>query len=494
MARSVQEEMQNKANATIPTLHRENDWRVFLITSIGVFIVFMNMTTMDVALPSIVRYFSATPTQASWILLGFMVVNTVMILAFGRLADIWGRKPLYLWGIGLFTVGSLLCGLAPSADWLIAFRVIQAIGAASIFTNNSALLADAFSAHRLPKVLGLNASIAAASSVCGPLIGGAMVAAFDWRVLFFFNVPFGIVSLVFGPRVLRRHPSAAKGERFDVLGMLLSSLALGGLIFALSEGGMLGWTSTLVLAAFLVALVSGVAFVLAQLHRRHPLVDFALLRDRRLVLAYYASFGVAMLQVSVVLLLSLFLQAARDLNALQAGARIMPLAAGLMVTAFFAGRLMGRVSGHVLAAAGNALTCVSMLGLLLSLSHTDDHLALLVWMCLGGAGIGLFMTPNTAAILGGVPSERRGIANGLRSMMQNCGFVMGTALSLAIITGPLSAVGKNAIYSGNRAALDEVQVALFLGQYRAAFIALAIVAASCSVATLMRGPTPATKP
>jgi EmrB/QacA subfamily drug resistance transporter len=482
--------MSKVVSATAPSLHRENDWRVFMVTSLGVFIVFMNMTTMDVALPSIVRYFSATPTQASWILLGYMLVNTVMILAFGRLADIWGRKPLYLWGMGLFTVGSLLCGLSPTADWLIAFRVIQAIGAASIFTNNSALLADAFSAHRLPRVLGLNASLAAASSVCGPLIGGAMVASFDWRVLFFLNVPFGIVSLIYGPRVLRRHLSVAKGERFDVLGMLLSSLALGGLIFALSEGGMLGWSSTPVLLAFVVALASGIVFVMAQLHRRHPLVDFALLRDRRLVLAYYATFGVSIIQVSVVLLLSLFLQAARDLNALQAGARIMPLAAGLMVTAFFAGRLMARVSGHIMAAAGIALSCVSMLGLLISVSRADDHLALVVWMSLCGAGIGLFMTPNTTAILGAVPSERRGIANGLRSMMQNCGFVMGTALSLAIITGPLSTVGKNAIYSGNRAALSDMQVALFLGQYRAAFVALAVLAASCAIATYMRGRSP----
>lgn len=479
------------ARPSAPRLHRENDWRVFMITSLGVFVVFMNMTTMDVALPSIVRYFSATPTQANWILLGYMLVNTVMILAFGRLADIWGRKPLYLWGVGLFTVGSLLCGLSPSADWLIAFRVLQAIGAASIFTNNSALLADAFSAHRLPRVLGLNASLAAASSVCGPLIGGAMVAAFDWRVLFFLNVPFGIVSLIYGPRVLRRQLSAAKGERFDVLGMVLSSLALGGLIFGLSEGGMLGWGSTPVLLAFAVAITSGVVFVMAQLHRRHPLVDFALLRDRRLLLAYYATFGISMIQVSVVLLLSLFLQAARDLNALQAGARIMPMAAGLMVTAFLAGRLMARVSGHIMGAVGNALTCVSMVGLLVSLSHADDHVALIVWMSLSGAGIGLFMTPNTTAILGAVPSERRGIANGLRSMMQNCGFVMGTALSLAIITGPLSTAGKSAIYSGNRAALSDTQVLLFLGQYRAAFIAMALLAASCSVATYFRGRSPA---
>jgi EmrB/QacA subfamily drug resistance transporter len=462
-----------------------SEWKVFLYTSVGVLLVFSNMTTMDVALPSIVRHFDATPTQANWILLGYMLTNTIMILAFGRLADILGRKLLYLAGMGIFTLASLGCGLAPSADVLIVFRIIQAIGAASIVTNTTALLVDAYPPQRMSLVLGMNVTVAAASSICGPLIGGALVSWWGWRALFLAGVPLGIYSLLAGRRLLNIKAPETR-ESFDLAGTLLSLITLGALVFALSIGGELGWFSPEILGCFAATLIGGVAFVNVQLRVRHPLVDLSILKNPDLVLAYYANFIMALVQMATLLLVSLFVQVVFGMNALAAGVRITPLAAGLMASSAIAAKLIDRVAPHRVAALGLTLITVGLLCMSVQFTGEVDERVIMSVMALIGIGVGLFMTPNTTSIMRSVPSERRGIANGLRSMMQNMGFVVGTALSLAIVTSPLNPLAKHAVYSGRRALMDHAQRELFHGQYHVAFLWLAGLSCSAIIACLLR--------
>ena len=187
-------------------------WRVFSVTTLGVILTAVNSSTLDVALPTVARHFNATPSQASWILLSYMLVNTVLILAFGRLADLLGRRLLYIAGLAVFTVASLGCGFAPSADVLIVLRALQAVGAASVVTNTTALLVDAFPPRLLSIGLGMNITAISASQVAGPLVGGAMVTWFGWRAVFLFNVPTGLVGVVWGLIVLRRMPRPAQRD------------------------------------------------------------------------------------------------------------------------------------------------------------------------------------------------------------------------------------------------------------------------------------------
>lgn len=465
-----------------------SDWKVFLYTSVGVLLVFSSMTTMDVALPSVVRYFNATPSQANWVLLAYMLTNTIMILVFGRLADIFGRKRLYLAGIAIFTAASLGCGFAWSANALILFRVLQAIGAASVVTNTTALLVDSYPPQRMSLVLGLNVSVAAASSICGPVIGGALVSWFGWRALFLAGVPLGLASLLFGGAVLKAVEAKAH-EKFDLGGAVLSLLALGSLVMALSEGGQLGWTHPAVLGCFAVALVAGVAFVRAQVRQTHPLIDLSILKNPDLVLAYYANFMMALVQMATLLLMSLFLQAVYNMNALEAGMHITPLATGLMLSTTVGARLINKIAPARVAALGMAVMAIGLLCLSIEFGQSLNSQKIMVLMAVIGCGVGLFMTPNTASIMSSVPATRRGIANGLRSMMQNMGFVVGTALSLAIVTGPLNPVAKSAVYSGQSALLSAAQMRLFEGQYRTAFFWLTGLSCSAMVACLLRGRT-----
>lgn len=467
----------------------QSPWRTFGVTGIGVVLVFANMTTIDVSLPSVIRGLDATPTQGNWILLGYMIAITTLVLAFGRLADLVDRKQLYMAGLGLFSIASLVCGLAPSPEVMIAARLAQATGAAIIMTNNVALLADAFPMNRLPLALGFNATLAAMASVSGPLIGGALVTWIGWRSTFLVLVPLGLIALLLSRKVLHSRPG--RKEPFDITGTMLSALALSSLVYGLSEAGALGWLHWHVVLAAIVAATATLFFLVSQRRAKYPLLDLTLISKRPLLLSYCANFAISAVQISAILLLSLYLQAAKGFDAFEAGIGISPFAFGLMASALFAGWLMRRVSGDLLTCLGMSIVALALACLAITIAHELHGIVQLLAIGAIGIGVGMFTTPNTSAILSNIPASQRGMANGLRSMTQNCGFVIGSALSLAIVTSPLSQEARIAIYSGLADALAPDQSLLLQDQYVKAFLLLAglsILGLACCISRAFSTP------
>lgn len=462
-------------------------WRVLSVTSLGNLLTGLNSSTLDVGLPAVSRHFHASPSEASWILLAYMLVNTVLILVFGRLADILGRRQLYIAGLGLFTASSLGCGFAPNATVLIALRATQAVGAAAIVTNTTAQLVDVFPRRLVGLALGLNVTVISAAKVAGPIVGGAVVTALGWRWVFLFNVPVGVLGLVWAALILRPGAPAAQKERFDVAGAVLSTAWLTSVVLMLTEGGARGWTSPLVLGT---AAASAVLFpVLFQLQRRRrdPLVDLALFRDRERAMAYLATFLLALSRLALVLLISLFLQAAQGLDAFSAGLRVTPVAAGMMLAAPIAGRLAARIPPQVLSTFGVGLTGSGLLILAIGLTPTTGDLLIAVALLAVGLGTGFFLPPNTNSIMASVTPSTRGIANGVRSMLQNSGGLVGTALALAIVTTPLDPAEKRAAYSGTLSRLPGRDIARFADAYRVALLVLVGLCVAAGVASSLRG-------
>ncbi len=422
-------------------------WRVLSATSIGVLLTFTNTSTLDVALPSIVRSLRAGPAEAGWILLGYMLVNTLLLLVFGRLADLVGRRGLYLAGLALFTLASLGCGASDGPGMLIAMRMVSAVGAAAIITNTTALLADAFPSDRLATALGLNAMVAALSQMLGPALGGLLVQHLGWRALFWLNVPVGLIGLGWAALVLRP-PAARPAERFDLAGALLSAIALAGLIVVMSEGGLLGWTSPVIMVGLSAFVVGLPCFLAVQATARAPLVDLRLFADPRRAGAYASAFLMSAVQFATVLLISLYLQSVGHMTPLQAGLRIVPVAVGMAATAPLAGRWASRFREGALPTAGMLIAGCGLALVAASLRDSAGPMLRASGLLSIGIGTGLFMTPNTSAIMNGVGADRRGIANGVRAMLQNAGFLIGTALSLAIATWPLSPSLRRAVYAG----------------------------------------------
>ncbi|BEP11781.1 MFS transporter [Acidothermaceae bacterium B102] len=466
---------------------------MFSVTSLGVILTGLNSSTLDVGLPTVSRHFDASPTQASWFLLSYMLVNTALILLFGRLADMIGRRRLYIAGLAVLTLGSLGCGFAPSANALIVLRAVQAVGAAAIITNTTAQLTDAFPRRLLGTALGLNITVISAAAVAGPVVGGGLVNAFGWRWVFLFNVPVGVAGVLWARVTLRRTSAPVSPGRFDAVGAVLSVLWLSGLVLGLSEGGSVGWSAPLTVSGFAVFAVALPAFVIVQRRSTDPLVDLVLLADRQRGLAFLSSFLLAVARFALILLASLFFQAAQGLDPLQAGVRVTPLALGMMVASPIVGRLSDRYPPRLLATTGIAICCSGLLLMAVAISPTVPYWPMGLALLLDGIGVGAFMTPNTSSIMGSVPATTRGVANGLRSMLQNTGFVVSTAMSLAIVTSPLSQQEKRAAYSGTLSRLSRSEVVHFVGGFRAAVVVLLALCLLAALASSLRGTKAATQ-
>lgn len=434
---AIEEERQQAAHA----------WRVLGVTALGVTLCFVNASTLTVALPVVAHDLSGTPTQASWILLSYMLTTTVLIPVFGRMADLFGRRSLYLAGLGVLTLASVGCGLARSAEAMLVFRCLQAIGAASVITNTTALLTDAFPLRLLGVGLGLNATISAAAQSVGPMVGGALVGSLGWRAIFLMNLPIGLCALALAYRTLPRHRPAG-GERFDAVGALLSMVGLGALVYGLSMSGPLGWSSTQVWGALLVAAVGLALFIASQRVRRDPLVDLSLFTDRARATAYATVLLLCMAQTSSLLLVALFLQGVQNLDSFHAGVSVAPVPLGMMVAAPIAGRLVGRFSSLSLSIAGQALCAAGLLVLAWVLAPGVSRVALGAGLLLIGIGTGMFLTSNNSGIMLSVPAHRRGVANAIRSALQNAGLVVGAALSMSIAIAALPAASQRAVYEG----------------------------------------------
>jgi EmrB/QacA subfamily drug resistance transporter len=451
-------------------------WAVLVAASSGALLCFLNLSALNVALPAVAQSLHASPTQASWILLSYMLVTTVCILSFGRLADLWGRRRLFLSGLWLFVAACAACAFAPTAELMLASRICQAVGAAGVMANASALVSDAFGRRKMGLALGVLAMVAALAQVVGPLAGGFVVSWWGWRALFMLNVPIGLCVLAWSWKVLPKS-AAAQAERFDLAGAALSLVGIGCVTYALSMAGARGWTSTPVWGFMLAGLCAIVLFSRVQMRVASPLVDPSLFSDPGRRTAYAGILLLSMTQAAPLLLVALYLQACAGLEPSEAGLRIAPVAFGMLMAAPVAGILLRRFSAESICVGGMLLAscALAMLAALLQPTIGAVQLSLCLWLL--GLGIGSFVTPNNASILQSVLPRRRGIANGVRSTLQNTGIMVGTALTLSVaMAGLPSGAQRMILGNGGSPALSSVDVAAF---GRGASSALAVLAVLC---------------
>lgn len=453
-------------------------WSVLSVTSLAVLLMGINAGSLIVALPLIVRDLGLGAVAANWVLLAYMLTNTVLILVFGRLADIFGRRKPFLAGLVLFTATSVLLGAANGGLALIVLRAIQGVGAALVITNVSPILIDAFPASSMSQALGLNMMVISAAQVIGPAVGGLIGDGFGWRWIFWFNVPLGTIAALWARHTLREPRVEREREPVDAVGALLVLAALTGLLLALSEGGAWGWTSRPVVVGIVLFAVLTPVFLYVQARHPYPLVDLSLFRRWEFSAAVVTAFVNSAVRFSVLLVASLLLQGAAGLSAAASSLHLLPLPLGLMVASPVAGVVGRRIAAQRLATAGLGITAGGLVVLLVTLGGGGAGPGFAVGMLVVGVGVGVFQTPNTTSILAGVSSERRGIANGIRSMSQNTGTLVGTALGLVVLTGQLPRALRDDAYSGTLARLssDRRDALLLGGRYVLVVMLVAVVA------------------
>lgn len=458
-------------------------WRVLAVVCLASLMGGLNQSSLNVALPRIVRHFDASAFEANWVLLSYMLTNTVLMIFFGRLADVFGRQGMYLTGIVIFTIASVVAGFSPSIWFLIGCRIVQAAAGAMLITNSAALVTSAFPRRMMGQGLGIYMSSFSLAQLLGPTIGGVLTTEFGWEWSFWFNVPLGVICFVWGRRVLTRPPRTPQPLRLDLMGNFTLLIGLGMLLLALSEVGNLGWGGPLVIVGLVVFLIAIPTFLTIERRTKYPVVDLATFRDPVVGVGVLAGFLATMSRFAVVILMGLYFEAAEGDSPTGAGLKILPLAGAAIIASPTVGLMLRRTSPRSVAIGSSVVTSVGLVFLLVTISPTTPYWILAIGMVVMGLGSGSFIPANTTAMLIDVPPERLGITNAVRITAQSSGVVISTALVLTIISTPLPRELREAVFKGTLSQIPGGGVADLVAGYRWAFGLMLVMSLLCLLAS-----------
>jgi EmrB/QacA subfamily drug resistance transporter len=464
--------------------HANYKWWALSCTSLGMLLATINSGTLIIALPNLERALHTSILTLVWVILAYMIASTVLVLTAGRLSDLFGRKRAYVAGFVVFALASLGAGFAADGTQLILWRIVQGIGSAFLFANASALVTDAFPREQLGLAMGTNTMVAAIGLVLGPVLGGALVTL-SWHWVFWFNVPLGLAGATWGALILRElaKPDSIRG--YDVLGTLTFVVGLTGLVLGVSRGGISGWGDPIVVVGLIAAAVLLPLFVAIERRGRAPMLDLSIFQNRLFAAATAGAFINGLSRFALMFVFVFYYQGAQGDDAITAGIKLIPLAAGMLVASPLAGAWADRHGSRVLSALGMLVTAAGLAAMTTLDVHTPYWEGGL-WLLVVGVGSGLFNSPNTAAMMGTVPSHRRGIAAGARMMVQNTGAVLSIAFVLAVVTSAVPKTVLFKIFSGVASGLSETTLAPFISNMHTALWVLAAVSLLGTGVSLLR--------
>lgn len=465
----------------------EYKWTVLTVTTVGVLMSGIDNRIVVIGLPVVAASLHADAEQAIWFTQAYIIGSTVTLLFLGRVSDMAGRVRVYNIGFAIFTAGSLLTSLSTSPDLFIAARVFQGFGSAALFSNSAALITDAFPHRELGQALGINSVAFRAGSMFGLTLSGLILAFFDWRYLFYVNIPVGIFGTAWARVRLKEQSRPEKTAPMDWPGFLTFTVFITSLLLTLTFAAYGLADRTLALGLGLIAVIALYIFVYAEKRHSHPLLDLGLLHIREYLGGVLAQLINAMAWGAFVLILSLYLQLVEGLAPLQAGLDIVPFDITLLLVGPLSGRLSDRYGTRPFATAGLAVVSLSLV-LLSTLKPDTPYVTLLVYLLVGGAGMGLFMSPNFSSIMGSVPAQRRGVASGLRATFFNIGFILSFNIVILVLAAfvPYGLISQ-VISSQGRSGVTLADRAMFNSALNNVYLVLAVINSAAIIPSLLRG-------
>ncbi len=409
--------------------HRK--WLTLAAVSFGLFMIMLDNTVVNVALPSIQEDLGADLSELEWVVAGYALTFAALMLIGGKVADAYGRRRIFVVGIVIFTLASLGCGLADSSEMLIAARVVQGAGAALMNPATLSIIAATFPAAQRGAAIGIWAGVSALALAIGPLVGGLLTQHLSWHWIFFVNVPVGLVGIA-ASFLLIDESRDMTHVRLDRPGLLTSALGLFTLTYGLIEANTHGWTSSRILGAFAVAVVALVSFVLLERHQRAPMLPLDLFKNRTYTGANSVILLVALAMFGVFFFVSLYMQNVLGFSAVQTGAAFLPMTILIILIAPIAGRATDRFGSRTLMTVGMLLVATQLLSFS-RLTVDSSFWNLLPGLLLGGAGMAMTMTPGAAAATRAVPVDKAGVGAAVLNAFRQVGGSLGIAVMGAIM-------------------------------------------------------------
>ena len=422
-------------------------WLVLIAVGTGTFMAALDVSVVNIILPVLKKTFNSDVASIEWVVTVYLLTISSLLLAFGRLGDIKGHKRIYQLGFVLFIASSILCGLAWSATSLTVFRGFQAIGGAMLASNSPAIVTANFSAEERGRAFGLVSTMTYLGLTVGPSLGGWLTQTFGWQTIFYINIPVGLLALTLSTIYIPKDAPADNSKRFDLPGSVVFMAGLTALMLGLNKGAEWGWGSPAVLGLLISALLLLAFFIWIELRSPAPMLDLSLFR----IPLFSTSTASAVLNYisvySIVFLLPFYLIQGRGLNPATAGLVMTAQPIMMAISAPISGALSDRFGSRGMGMIGMSILTAGLLTL--SFIRLESGLWLVVMgLILAGLGTGIFISPNTSALMGAAPKARQGIASGVLAVARNFGMVLGIGLAGAILTTHLAAGTADALFKG----------------------------------------------
>lgn len=438
-----------------------------------------------IALPTITRTLHASAFEALWVLMGYILMTAVLLLLFGRLADMYGKVRLYNIGFLIFTIGSGLCSLALNGTMLVLFRLVQGFGAALIWANNAAILTDAFPPNERGRAIGVNLVAGISGSVIGLVLGGILTESLGWQSIFWINLPIGAFATIWAYRKLREL-GTVKHERIDLPGNLLFAGGLSLFLIGLTLGALSGYTE-LDIVMMIVGLIGLVGFAFIELKTSAPLMDLTLFKIRPFTAGILSNFLASISRAGISLVLTIFFQGALVEDALTAGVNLIPFAIAFVAVGPLSGYLSDKYGARGFTTGGLLISAAALFGFSV-VPGNAPYLVLAALMVVSGVGGGMFVAPNISSIMNATPVTRRGVASGMSATLVTTGSLLSLSLSFVILATKIKSEVLQAIFAGLTLPSGGANnIALFIDPMHTIFLIMGIISLVAVIPSALRG-------
>jgi EmrB/QacA subfamily drug resistance transporter len=420
---------------------RTNPWLVLVVLTTGFFMILLDTTIVNVAIPAMSAGLNTTLDQILWVLNAYILVYAVLLITAGRLGDLYGQRTLFVIGLFVFTLASALCGLSQNVSELIAARILQGVGGALLTPQTLSIITSLFPPERRGAAFGVWGGVAGLATLAGPTIGGAIITYISWRWIFFINVPIGIGALV-ATFVIIPDLRPGRHHGWDIIGVILATAGLFGIVFGLIEGQRYNWAEFAYGVTVPEIIVAGVAlivvFIVWERFQREPLVPLSLFADRNFAVANWIAAAISFGMLSLFLPITIYLQSVRGFSALTAGLTLAPMSLTSMVFAPFAGRMADRIGGKYILTTGISLFTIGFGTFAFVAGPDSTWLTFLLPAIIAGAGMGMTFAPMTTVAMRNIQPRVAGAASGVLNTTRQLGAAIGSAVVGAILQSHLA--------------------------------------------------------